>query len=82
MENWSVINQKISECQQLSDTQETIDCLFVLYNQTNDGWVAYNLARECEKAAYEYFRKAEELLPLEKYKKKAREAIKKYEEIE
>ena len=80
MTNWKIINKKIKECQQLLVHEKVIDCLLDLFQQTNDGWVAFNIGQEYEKInkledALEYYQKAEELLPLPNYKEKARDAI-------
>jgi len=80
MTNWKIINKKIKECQQLLVHEKVIDCLLDLFQQTNDGWVAFNIGQEYEKInkledALEYYQKAEELLPLSNYKERARVAI-------
>jgi len=80
MTNWKIINRKIKECQQLLVHEKVIDCLLDLFQQKNDGWVAFNIGQEYEKInkledALEYYQKAEELLPLPNYKEKARVAV-------
>lgn len=77
---WKEINEKIRECKQLKSPDRVIECLRDLFQKTNDGWVAFNLAQEYEginklEEALEYYQKAETLLPLPEYKKKARDAI-------
>jgi len=66
MTSWKIINKKIKECQQLLVHEKVIDCLLDLFQQTNDGWVAFNIGQEYEKInkledALEYYQKAEEL---------------------
>lgn len=80
MTDWEITNKRIKECQQLIAPEKVIDCLLHLFQQTNDGWVAFNLAQEYEKMikledALEYYQKAEALLPRPRYKEKARDAI-------
>jgi len=80
MGSWKIINRRISECRRLGDPQKITNCLLDLLRQTNDGWVAFNLAQEYEKTgrleeALEYYQKAERLLPLTEYKEKARSSI-------
>ena len=80
MTDWRIINERIKECQQLIAPEKVIDCLLGLFQQTNDGWVAFNLAQEYEKMnkledALEDYQKAEALLPINNYKEKATDAI-------
>jgi len=80
MTDWGIINNRIKECQKRRVPEKVIECLLDLFQQTNDGWVAFNLAQEYEnmielERALEYYQKAETLLPLRPYKEKAREAI-------
>jgi tetratricopeptide (TPR) repeat protein len=80
MRDWKRINERIRECRQLIAPDRVIDCLLNLFQQTKDGWVAFNLAQEYEgidklEEALEYYQKAEALLPLPRYREKARDAI-------
>ena len=75
MSNWEVINKKIRECKLSNNPQEVVTGLHELFILTNDGWVAFNLAQEYEKMALSFYEKAETLLPIDKYKEKARSAI-------
>ena len=80
MINWKEINEEIKKCKKLPNPEDVIKCLLKLYEETEDGWVAYNIGEEYEKIdnlrkALEYYEKAEKLLPLPRYKKVAREKI-------
>ena len=80
MTDWKTINKKIKECQQLLIPEKVIDCLLYLFQQTNDGWVAFNIGREYENInkledALKYYQRAEQLLPIDDYKEKARDSI-------
>ena len=81
MRNWNKINKRIKECLFLSNS---IDCLIKLFNETKDGWVAYNLASEYEKMgnnkeALAFYKIASTLLPLPKYKEMAVNKIRELE---
>lgn len=79
--NWDEINKEIEKCRkQFKSPEEIISCLLGVFQRTNDGWVAFNLASEYEKInqlkdALKYYEEAERLLPLHNYKEQAREAI-------
>lgn len=90
MMTWKEINEETKRCQALSSHEEVIDCLLQLLKRTEkengkeDGWVAFSLGQEYEKAeelesALEYYQKAEKLFPLPEFKQKAREAKKRVE---
>jgi len=80
MTNWKIINTRIKQCQQLMAPEKVINCLLDLFQQTNDGWVAFHLAQEYENwnklgDALLYYQEAEVLLPITSYKEMAKEAI-------
>ncbi len=73
-------NQRMRDCQRIREPEKVIGCLVGLFSQTNDGWVAFNIAQEYEKIsqleeALDFYQRAEELLPLPDYRERAREAI-------
>lgn len=77
---WHEINQKIKQCKAIPNLEERINCLRRLFAATQDGMVAFALGEELEasgnvREALYYFKMAEKLFPLEKYKAKARAAI-------
>jgi len=79
MSNWKEINQRIARCMRQS-LDNAINCLKNLFEETKDGWVAFNLGIKYKekgdfKNALIYFEKAKELLPLENYKNKAKNEI-------
>jgi len=79
MVGWHDINRRIKACKRKRSRKEVIESLEELFRSTNDGLVAFFLGKEHESAgdlkiAEEYFRKAERLFPLEKYKGFARNA--------
>lgn len=81
MSDWTNINERIKQCRRLGNLNETITCLKKLYQETQDGMVAFALGEELERAgrlveAVEYFSEAEAKFPLAKYQNRAREAIK------
>ena len=70
MSHWSNINYELKLCLKKPNP---IPCLEELYNKTDDGWIAANLAFEYKKLknwkkAYEIFTEAYEKLPKERYK--------------
>ncbi|NHV97614.1 MAG: GIY-YIG nuclease family protein [Thaumarchaeota archaeon] len=74
---WKKINEEIRLCKQ---TQNPVDCLFKLFVETKDGWVAYNLAEIYENQgnlvkALDFYKEACNLLPLHKYKSMAEQKI-------
>jgi len=75
--NWSEINRKIDECLRLPDP---LYCLLNLFEQTNDGMVAFKIGElyqklgEIEKAI-QYYEIAYELFPKREFKELARRRI-------
>lgn len=81
MSDWTSINERIKQCRRLGNLNETIACLKKLYQETQDGMVAFALGEELERAgrldeAVEYFAEAEARFPLVRFQNKAREALK------
>lgn len=77
--DWDKINRKIEECKKLKNTEEQINCLKKLYEETGDGMVAYRLAEIFEekgelKEALKYYEEAFNRFPDEEWKKRARNA--------
>lgn len=75
---WHEINEKIKACKREKDKKKVIKGLKNLLLSTNDGLVAFFLGKELESAgnlesAEEYFRKAEQLFPNERYRGYARD---------
>jgi tetratricopeptide (TPR) repeat protein len=80
MNDWTNINERIKQCRKLGNLNETIACLKKLFQETQDGMVAFALGEELERAgrfveAVEYFSEAEARFPLVKFQNRAREAI-------
>lgn len=80
--SWGNINRRISACKALKGIDEQIMCLKKLYDETNDGMVAYALGEAFEvkgelKEAIKYYGEAEARFPKEEYKKRARAAAEK-----
>lgn len=78
--DWATINRKISLCKRLSNPEDRLNCLLCLFQETNDGMVAYAIGEELKsrnrlKEAIKYFEKARRLFPIEKYKARAEAAI-------
>ena len=76
-EKWAEINERIRRCHESIDP---LACLLRLFQETGDGWVAFNIGKIFERDgkhfdALKYYKLARERLPLEKYKKLAEEAI-------
>jgi hypothetical protein len=76
MVGWREIIEKIQECKRQRNPEVSLRALF---EETNDGMVAFSLGEELEKAsrfaeALHFFEEAERLFPIEKYKERARAA--------
>jgi N-glycosylase/DNA lyase len=77
-QSWQDINERIADCRR---SRDQIACLRRLFDDTDDGFVALNLAQALERRGGEeglrealgWFERAEKLLPLEKWKQTARE---------
>ena len=74
------IDKKIKECQQLIISDKVIICLKELFENTNDGMVAYELGREYEKAgnsvkAFQCYSMAEDLFEDPNFKNMAQAAL-------
>lgn len=75
--DWNLINRKIKECKESSNP---VECLIKLFNETDDGWVAYNIGQileeqNKEEEALYYYKLVYEKLPLQKYKDMAKRKI-------
>lgn len=81
--NWDEIKNQARECRKSNIPEERIKRLKELFEQTNDGWVAYQLGQEYEGnntgSALEYYRIAEERLPFPEYRFLAEQAVKRLE---
>lgn len=79
--DWSRINRRIREC---FESANPLECLIRLFNSTEDGWVAFNIAGLLQDEgrldeALKYYKIAYERLPLPKYKAMAKQEIEKIE---
>lgn len=78
--DWATINRRIALCKQFSNPESRLNCLLRLFQETNDGMVAYAIGEELKsqsklEEAIKYFEEARRLFPLEKYKAQAKAAI-------
>jgi hypothetical protein len=74
------IESRIKECQHLMIPEKVISCLKELFDETNDGMVAFELGREYEKAgdnvkAFQLYDLAEELFEDPNFKNMAQASI-------
>jgi hypothetical protein len=74
------IDKKIKKCQQLIISDRVITCLKELFEDTNDGMVAYEMGREYEKAgnnvkAFQCYSMAEDLFEDPNFKNMAQAAL-------
>jgi len=81
--SWSSINRKISEI--LNQEENPIPKLIEFFQENQDGMIAFSLGEQYQQKgvyeeALEWFKKAESLFPLPKYKEWARNRIREVEE--
>lgn len=74
------INRKIRECRKIEDIDRRIACLKKLFDETEDGMVAYALGEELENVgmleeALKYYEEAKARFPLPKYQNMAKASI-------
>lgn len=74
------LESRIKECQHLIIPDKVISCLKSLFEETNDGMVAFELGREYEKAgdnvkAFQFYDMAEDLFEDTNFKNMAQAAI-------
>lgn len=78
--SWQRINERIGVCRQKRTQAEIIEGLRGLYEETDDGMVAFALGEEMETAgdidaAETYYKEAEQRFPLPAFKKRAMDAL-------